>query len=79
MFWGSFSSSGIGSQMSLKSWRLVDSDKYNDVNERKVIPDMRRAFLDCGDIFQQDSDPVSFVWKSEDKFQETQIKSVRIV
>ena len=32
----------------------MNSDKYVDVTEKKVIPDMRRAFPDDRGIFQQD-------------------------
>ena len=33
---------------------MMSSDKYIDVIENKVIPDMRRAFFDGGGIFHQD-------------------------
>jgi len=33
---------------------MMNSDKYVDVIERKVIPDMRRAFPVSGGIFQRD-------------------------
>ena len=55
MFWGSFSFAGVGSLMPTEG--MINSDKYIDVIENKVIPDMRRAFSDGGGIFQQDLAP----------------------
>ena len=52
MFWGSISFSGVGSLMPIGG--MMSSDKYIDVIENKVIPDMRRAFFDGGGIFHQD-------------------------
>jgi len=35
---------------------MINSDKYIDIVERKVIPDMRSVFPDSGVIFQQNLD-----------------------
>jgi len=71
MFWASFSFSGVGSLMSIEG--IMNSDKYIDVIERKVIPDMGRAFPDGEGIFQQDIARVFLYFpcllKSEDNFQ----------
>ena len=55
MFWGSFSFAGVGSLMPIEG--MVSSEKYIDVIENKVYPDMKRAFPDGGGIFQQDLAP----------------------
>jgi len=52
---GNFSFSGVSSVIPLSSEGMMNSDKY--VIERKVIQDMRRAFLDGGGIFQQNRAP----------------------
>jgi len=56
----------------------MNLDKYINIIERKVIPDMRRVFSVSEEIFQQDFNPTSFIKKSEDDFQETQVKCVRM-
>jgi len=55
MFWDSFSFYGVGSLMPIEG--MMNSDKYIDVTERKIIPNMRRAFPDCGGILQHDLAP----------------------
>ena len=44
MFCGCFSYSGLESLVPIE--HMMNSDKYIDVIEKKVIPDMRRAFPD---------------------------------
>ena len=58
MFWGSFSYSGVGSLAPIKD--MMNSDKYIDLIEKKVISNMKRAFPDDGGIFQHDLAPLSF-------------------
>ena len=49
MFWGSFSFSGTRSFVAIEG--VTHSDKCIGVIERKVITDMRKAFLDSeGDV-----------------------------
>ena len=55
MFWGSFSDSAVGYLVPIEG--MMNSDKYNDVIEKKVVPDMKRAFPDGGGIFQHDLTP----------------------
>jgi len=50
MFWGSFSFSVVASLVPIEG--MMNLYKYIDVIERKVIPDMRKAFPDGGRIFQ---------------------------
>ena len=52
MFWGSFSFSVVASLMPIEG--MMNLLKCTDVIERRVIPDMRRAFPDGGGKFQQD-------------------------
>ena len=52
MFLGSFSFARVGSLTPIEG--MMSLDKYIDMIENKVIPDMRRAFSDGGGIFQQD-------------------------
>ena len=49
--------------------------KYIDVIERKVIPDCKRHFLMVEDI-PIGYCPVSFIWKSEDDFQEAKLNEI---
>jgi len=46
MFWVGFSFSVVASLMPIEG--IMNLYKYIDVIERKVIPDMRKAFLDGG-------------------------------
>ena len=55
MFWGSFSFAGVESLMPNEG--MMSSNKYMDINENKVILDMKRAFPDGGEIFQQNPAP----------------------
>jgi len=50
MFWGSFSFSVVASLMPIEG--MMNLHRYIDVIERKVIPDMRKAFPDGGEKFQ---------------------------
>ena len=50
MFWGSFSLSVVASLMPIES--MMNLCKYIEVIERKVIPDMRKAFPDGGGKYQ---------------------------
>jgi len=56
VFWGSFSFSGVASLMPIEG--MMNLCKYIDVIERKVIPDMRKAFPDGGGKFQYSFDRV---------------------
>ena len=51
---------------------MMNLYKYIDVIERKVIPDMRKAFLDGGGNSNRYC-LMSFIWKSEDDFQEAKL------
>jgi len=57
----------------------MNSDKYIDVIESKVIPDKKTAFPDSGGIlhFQHDLAPCFSSKRAKDNFQKTQIKCVR--
>ena len=50
MFWGIFSFSVVASLMPIEG--MMNLYKYIDVIERKAIPDMRKAFPDRGEKFQ---------------------------
>ena len=50
IFWGSFSFAGVEALMPNEG--MMSSNKYMDINENKVILDMRKAFPDGGEIFQ---------------------------
>jgi len=46
---------GVGSFVPVDG--MMNSDKYMDVIQRKVIPHMREIFPEVGGIFQQDLAP----------------------
>jgi len=46
MFWGSFSFSVVASLIPIEG--MMNLYKYIDANERKSIPDVRKAFPDGG-------------------------------
>jgi len=76
MFWEIFSFSEVGSLMPIEG--MVNLYKCIDVIERKVIPNMWRAFADGGGNFQQDYFACLSSEKGEDGFQETKIECVRL-
>ena len=49
MLWGSFSYSFVGSLVPIEG--MMNSDKYIDVVENKIIPDTKRALSEDGGIF----------------------------
>jgi len=55
MLWVCFSFCGVGSLVPEDG--MMNSDKYLDVIQRKVIPHMRETFPEGGGIFQQDLVP----------------------
>ena len=62
MFWCNFSFFGVGSYMPMEG--MMNSDKYIDVIESKVIPDMTKAFPDGWNDFQErQTNCVKLPWK----------------
>jgi len=55
---------------------MINSDKHIDVIERKVIPDMRRAFPGSGGIFPKATCSVYFIEKSEDDFRKHNLNAL---
>ena len=55
MFWGCFSFKGVGSLFPVQG--MMKSDQYIEVIQRRVIPDMQKAFSNGNDTFQQDLAP----------------------
>ena len=53
---------------------MMSSDKYIDVIENKVIPDMRKAFPDGEGMFQQDLVPCDSSKKVKTIFGKYEIK-----
>ena len=52
MFWGSFSYYGIGSLVPIDG--MINTEKYLQVLEKKVVTDLPNTFPDGSGVFQQD-------------------------
>lgn len=66
MMWGSFSHKGIGSLYPVEG--MMNSEKYIEVINEKVQPDMHEHFPNGDGIFQQDSAPCHKAKKVEKTF-----------
>ena len=55
MFWGSFTYYGVRSLLPIEG--MMNSQKYIQVLDKKVVRDLANAFPDRSGIFQQDSAP----------------------
>ena len=76
MFWGSFIFSGLGSLYPCSG--IMNSDKYIDAVNHKVMRVMQIAFPDGGSIFQHDLAPFHFVKKVQKSVTRKWNKSFRI-
>ena len=68
MFWGSFSYTGVGSLYPIEG--IMNGDKYMQVINNKVLPDMQDAFPNNDGIFQQDLAPCHRANKVKQLFSE---------
>ena len=55
MSWGSFTYSGVGLLLPIEA--IINSEKYIQVLDKKVVRDLANAFPDGSRLFQQDSAP----------------------
>ena len=72
MFWGCFSYYGVGGLLPVEG--MMNSDKYIDVLQKRVVPEMAKVFSDGSDIFQQDLAPCHTSRKVTKFFADNQIK-----
>ena len=55
MFWGCFTFKGTGRLCPIEG--MMNSTKYQEILETKLVPSMRQSFPDGNGIFQQDNAP----------------------
>ena len=55
MFWGFFTFKGTDRLCPIEG--MMNSTKYQEILERKLVPSMQQSFLDGNGIFQQDNAP----------------------